>query len=90
MKTIECIVSGKVQGVCFRAWTADQAKNLDVKGWVRNLEDGKVEVLAQGEEDALKEFKKRLLIGPPMSRVIDVQCKEIEYDKVYPEFEIRR
>ncbi|SDN98293.1 acylphosphatase [Desulfonauticus submarinus] len=89
MKTIQCLVSGKVQGVWFRAWTADQAKNLNIKGWVRNLEDGKVEVLAQGEDKDLEEFKKRLLTGSPLSRVEKVECKQIEYDKTYEHFEIR-
>ncbi|KUJ96096.1 MAG: acylphosphatase [Desulfonauticus sp.] len=90
MKTMQCLVSGKVQGVWFRAWTHDQATSLNIKGWVRNLADGKVEVLAQGEEKDLEELKKRLLVGSPLSRVEHVECKYLEdYDKTYDKFEIR-
>jgi len=90
MKTLHCVISGKVQGVCFRAWTADQATNLGIKGWVRNLADGRVEVIGQGDEDKLQEFKKRLLTGSPMSQVEHVECNEIEDEQIYTSFEIRR
>ena len=89
MRSMHCLVRGKVQGVYFRAWTHDQAKSLDITGWVRNLKDGQVEVLAQGDEKSLKELKKRLLQGSPLSRVEGVECKFIDYDKSYDKFEIR-
>lgn len=89
MKSMHCIVSGKVQGVNFRAWTFDQAQNLYIKGWVRNLKDNQVEILAQGAEADLAEFKKRLLQGSSLSRVENVECKEMDYDKEYSKFEIR-
>ncbi|MFO7817906.1 MAG: acylphosphatase [Thermodesulfobacteriota bacterium] len=89
MKSMHCIVSGKVQGVNFRAWTFDQAQNLYIKGWVRNLKDNQVEILAQGAEADLAEFKKRLLQGSSLSRVENVECKEMDYDKEYNKFEIR-
>lgn len=89
MKTLHCIISGKVQGVWFRAWTQDQANNLNIKGWVRNLADGKVEVLAQGEEKDLEELKKRLLTGSPLSRVEKVESKYLDdFKETYDKFEI--
>ncbi len=89
IRSLQCIVTGKVQGVMFRAWTFDQANSLKLNGWVRNLADGKVEVLAQGNEDKISEFKTRLFTGSTLSRVEDVQCKWIEYDKEHSEFQIR-
>ncbi len=89
MRSMHCTVSGKVQGVNFRSWCKSQADHLGVKGWVRNLNDGRVEVLAQGEEDVLQEFKKLLLKGSTMSRVEDVHCDWLEYDKEYSSFELR-
>lgn len=89
MQSLHCTVSGSVQGVNFRSWTKSQADNLNITGWVRNLSDGRVEVLAQGSEDALEELKKRLFTGPTMSRVQDVQCDWIDYDKEFSTFELR-
>ncbi len=89
MQSLHCTVSGVVQGVNFRSWTRSQADNLNIKGWVRNLSDGRVEVLAQGSEDSLEELKKRLFNGPTMSRVEDVQCEWIDYDKEHSSFELR-
>jgi len=89
MESMHCVVSGKVQGVNFRAWTFDQARNLNINGWVRNLQDSQVEIIAQGAEADLAEFKKRLLQGSPLSRVENVKCEKMDYDKEYSNFEIR-
>ncbi|MFP4085151.1 MAG: acylphosphatase [Desulfonatronovibrio sp.] len=89
MNSIHCTISGKVQGVYFRAWTKEQADSLGVKGWVRNISDGRVEVLAQAGDDVLAEFKKRLIQGSAMSEVRDVSCETMAYDKDYSVFEIR-
>ncbi len=89
IKSLQCVISGKVQGVFFRSWIHDQAANLGVKGWVRNIADGKVEVLGQGAEASLEEFKSRLIQGSPLSRVENIECKWIDYDKEHTEFEIR-
>ncbi len=88
-RSLHCLVSGKVQGVYFRSWTKDQADNLGVKGWVRNLNDGRVEVLSQGEEEALQSFKTRLAQGSPMSLVENIECNWMDYDKAYDIFEQR-
>jgi acylphosphatase len=88
-KSLQCIVSGKVQGVYFRAWTHDQAKALGLNGWVRNLRDKQVEVLLQGPEDKLEEMKKRLIRGSELSRVEHLDAKYIDYDKEHTSFQIR-
>ncbi|MFP4049950.1 MAG: acylphosphatase [Desulfovermiculus sp.] len=88
-KSLHCLVSGKVQGVNFRTWVKGQAEQLGVKGWVRNLDDGRVEVLAQGSEDALQDLKGRLATGSTMSRVDNVETKWIDYDKQHTGFELR-
>ncbi len=70
---VHVVVSGLVQGVAFRAYTVDEARRLGVRGWVRNLPDGRVEVEAEGERaalDALVEFCRR---GPPAAEVDDVE-----------------
>jgi len=89
MKSLHCVVSGKVQGVGFRAWTFDQAQSLELTGWARNLRDGQVEILAQGADGALGSLKERLFQGPFLARVADVKSNWIDYDKEYGAFEIR-
>lgn len=73
-KTTRCLVSGRVQGVSFRYWTRETAVRLGLRGWVRNLPDGRVEVLAQGEGQAMERLQLALHDGPPMSQVQDVEC----------------
>lgn len=89
VRSLQCVVSGKVQGVYFRSWIFDQAQSLGLKGWVRNLADGKIEVLAQGDDAALEELRKRLHVGSQLSRVEHVESNFIDYDKQHEEFQIR-
>jgi len=89
MRSIHCVVSGKVQGVYFRTWVFDQAQSLGVKGWIRNLQEGKVEILGQGDEAVLNELKKRLMDGSSLSRVEHMEFDWTDYDKEYSAFEIR-
>ncbi len=56
-KRIRLLISGRVQGVCFRAYARDEARRLGLKGWVRNLPDGRVEALAQGDPAKLGTFE---------------------------------
>lgn len=72
------IVSGKVQGVFFRAWTRDQARGLGLAGWVRNRPDGTVEALAAAEEETLILFERALGQGPPLSRVSRVESFAVD------------
>jgi acylphosphatase len=70
--SVHCLVSGKVQGVWYRASTETEARRLGVSGWVRNLQDGRVEVFAVGESDLLQQLVDWLRRGPPAARVDDV------------------
>lgn len=72
-----CYVSGRVQGVFFRASTYEQARNLQVTGYARNLPDGRVEVLACGAAAAVQKMCDWLVIGPPAAAVTDVQCEDV-------------
>ncbi len=78
MKKIHLIVSGRVQGVGFRYFTLQVAKELNIKGWVRNLPDGNVEICAAGEESSLEIFIQKIKKGPPLSRVLNI---EVTYDE---------
>ncbi|GAB6175404.1 hypothetical protein JCM16814_02950 [Desulfobaculum senezii] len=89
VRSLQCLITGTVQGVAFRVWTHDQAHNLGVTGWIRNLADGTVEVLAQGDDEAVNTLKRRLLAGPSLAKVENVQCKWIDYDTEHDEFHIR-
>ncbi len=67
--------SGRVQGVAYRYFVQKLAGALSVSGWVRNLSDGRVEVLAEGEKEALESFAERLREGPIMARVEDLELR---------------
>ncbi|MFN3234469.1 MAG: acylphosphatase [Gammaproteobacteria bacterium] len=82
MKGIHCHISGKVQGVWFRANTQEQAVALGVTGYARNLADGRVEVKAFGEEEALAQFYRWLRQGPPLARVTDITKEDIDFEKL--------
>ena len=69
-------VSGRVQGVSFRQATAAQAERLDLDGWVRNLADGRVEVLFEGEEAAVDELASWLRQGPEAAEVTALELQE--------------
>lgn len=73
MKAIRIVVSGRVQGVCYRASTREQAERLGVAGWVRNLPDGDVEVYAEGQRSALTELAKWCERGPDFAHVANIQ-----------------
>lgn len=70
-------VKGKVQGVWFRASTAEVAKQIGVRGWVRNLPDGRVEVLACGTSQQLTELHDYLSHGPRLARVDELLVEEV-------------
>ena len=73
MRQFHIIVSGIVQGVGFRYFTLYLAKNYGINGWVRNLPNGDVEIMAAGVEDALERFLSKLKIGPRYSKVTNIE-----------------
>ena len=86
-------VSGRVQGVFYRASAERKANQLGVKGWVRNRVDGRVEILADGEESQLDEFEKWLEIGPQYAKVTNIEIVNENLDEqtaaVPTHFEVR-
>ena len=83
-------VTGQVQGVGFRAFTYEAARDLKLKGWVRNLTDLRVEIVADGPEKDVAKLLERVKKGPPSSKVKDVsEAKVDEKEKLADAFEIR-
>jgi acylphosphatase len=66
-------ITGRVQGVFFRAWTREQAQALGLNGWVRNCPDGRVEAHVEGEDTAVEQMIERLRRGPPSASVEDLR-----------------
>ena len=81
-------VSGLVQGVFFRAWTAEKARALGVTGWVRNASDGSVEAHLEGEKWSVQEMVDLLHRGPPSAEVARVANEEAEPEGA-DQFEVR-
>jgi acylphosphatase len=77
------IVSGRVQGVFFRDHTQRGACSLGLTGWVKNLRDGRVEALAEGERENIEDLISRLRQGPPLAQVQDV---EVTWEECRDEF----
>ena len=88
-KRIHAIVKGKVQGVFYREFTRREAEALGVTGFARNLKDGNVEIIAEGDERKLKEFEKKFRKGPLMAFITDVDMKEEPATGEFEGFDIR-
>jgi acylphosphatase len=73
-----CIVSGRVQGVFFRASAQQQARKLGIAGYAKNLADGRVEVLAVGDETQVSRLIQWLRQGPPTAEVVGVEVMELQ------------
>jgi acylphosphatase len=86
-KRVHLLIAGRVQGVCYRAYTSEQAQDLGVMGWVRNLPDGRVEVTAEGPEDRLKQLVTWCWSGPPWAKV---QAIEEDWQEPTDEFQTFR
>lgn len=74
-------VSGRVQGVSFRATTQEAAWRLGVSGWVRNCTDGSVEGMASGSDEALEAFRQWLSAGPDYARVDHLEVRPLTPDE---------
>jgi acylphosphatase len=84
---IRCLISGRVQGVFFRAATRNKAVELGLQGRARNLTDGRVEVIACGPEDRLSRLQDWLWEGPTHARVVDVVCEAAPEAETFAGFE---
>lgn len=85
---VHCYIGGKVQGVWFRASAKQAADKLGITGWAKNLPDGRVEVMACGDERQIKEFCEWLKKGPKLAAVDSLQV-EREAWQAYAAFEVR-
>ncbi len=83
---MRCLISGRVQGVFFRASTQTVATKLDITGYARNLPNRQVEVLACGDEAALQELRRWLSQGPEYAQVTGVECEMVTLDQLPQSF----
>lgn len=83
---LHAFVTGRVQGVWFRQSTVEQATRSDLTGWVRNLPDGRVEVMAYGEENAIRQLEAWLNKGPLLANVADVSSEIVEFEAQHSGF----
>ncbi len=88
IKSAHVLISGKVQGVGYRYSTLQQARNLGIKGWVKNLPDGRVEACFEGDSPGVEDMIQWCNIGPKAATVQNVSVKWCEPQHL-PEFQIR-
>jgi acylphosphatase len=84
------LISGEVQGVGFRYFAQRSSARHQVRGYIRNLDDGRVEVLAEGNPKAVEEFRFDLAAGPINARVENIEELVLEPSGRYPGFRIER
>jgi len=82
-------VSGLVQGVFFRSYTVQKAKEFGVFGWVKNLPDGKVEAVLEGEKEKVEKLVEWMKRGPEFAKVNGIEVEWQEYKGEFENFEIR-
>ena len=85
----EFLIAGRVQGVGFRFFAREAAAREGLRGFVRNLEDGRVEVQAEGDQAALERFERALHQGPPGAEILDVAMSELPPVGQSPLFQVR-
>ena len=86
--TLKIIVSGRVQGVGYRWFARENAQDLKLTGYVKNLPDGDVKVVVQGGEEKVLEFTNILRQGPSFSNVIDLKIIDLTEEIIYDHFEV--
>lgn len=89
MKTqVHVVISGRVQGVWFRAGTKEKADELGLTGWVKNTSTGDVEAVFEGDEPAVREMLVWCRRGPPLAKVTAVKETQNQYSGVFPDFSV--
>ena len=78
MPAIHLLIKGKVQGVYFRVSAVKKAKSLGITGWVKNTDDGAVDIIANGNAEALEQLKDWCYIGPPAAVVNEVKVTDVD------------
>jgi len=79
MKTIRVYITGTVQGVFFRKFLEEKAKELNIRGFCRNLEDGRVEVVVEGRDERVNEMLEACKRGSPHTEIKDIQIQELKH-----------
>jgi len=82
------IISGTVQGIFFRNFAKENANKLNLKGYIRNLEDGNIEIFVEGEKDNINSLIDLLKKGPPYSQIRDVKVETRRWSGDFKEFKI--
>jgi acylphosphatase len=90
MTRVHATLSGRVQGVFFRAETRDAARRNGVSGWVRNMSDGRVEAVFEGQAEDVDQVVQWCRSGPAHARVDDIHLQEESYRGEFDGFSIRR
>jgi len=85
---IHAIIKGKVQGVCYRMETRRAAIKMGVNGWVRNLKDGSVEAVFEGDESAVNQLLKWCWQGPASAKVENIETQKEDYLNEFNSFDI--
>jgi len=88
-KRIHAFVSGSVQGVFFRSFVRSQASLKNLRGWVKNLPDGRVEIVAEGDSDRVDDFVDALKQGPTAAKVNNVELETEKPSNNFQDFSIR-
>ena len=88
-KRVHIIVHGRVQGVNFRYYTQRKAMQLGVKGWVRNMKDGSVEIIAEGSGQKLEDFINWCKVGPESAHVTECEMEEVSITTNLTDFSIK-
>jgi acylphosphatase len=89
MKTLRIRVTGIVQGVFFRAFVKENADKLNVRGFVRNLDSGRTEIVAEGRDESVNQLLKSIRQGPAHAEVKNVEIEELKHQG-FKEFKIMR
>ena len=88
-QTIKILVCGDVQGVFFRSFAKKQANRFNIKGFTRNINNGEVEIIAQGKEKDLKKFTEQIKIGPKFAKIEKIDVSRETLNETIKNFEIK-
>jgi len=89
-RRVHVFISGRVQGVFFRASAKKKARGLGITGWIKNLPGGRVEAVLEGDSESVEKIVDWAKKGPPAAKVQDIEVEEKEYRAQFDSFKIVR
>ena len=89
-KSARFVVLGTVQGVFFRNFVVEHANTHRLRGFVRNLESGDVEIIVEGEKDSIEKFAEKIKKGPQHSQIRDLKVEERKWSGEFKDFKVLR